>query len=150
VIDGVRKKRCIRHERRKKGLTQEETKEILKVFTLFDKDNSGNIDSSELKDAMRALGIYVNKESLKRFMEKADKDGSGSIECAEFLSLMAELIEKRNPRGECERAFRMYDDDDGGTIDLTNLRKVVNELGYSDMVTDMECLAMIKIADTKL
>ena len=38
-------------------------REILKVFKLFDKDNSGNIDSSELKDAMRALGIYVSKEN---------------------------------------------------------------------------------------
>lgn len=82
---------------KKKGLTKEETTEILKVFTLFDKDNSGNIDSNELKDAMRALGIYVNKESLKKLMEKADKDGSGTIECPEFLSLMAELIDKRDP-----------------------------------------------------
>ena len=62
-------------------------------------------------------------------MEKADKDGSGTIEQPEFLSLMAELIEKRNPKGEVEKAFRMYDDDDGGTIDLTNLRRVVRELG---------------------
>lgn len=129
-VDGKRKKSCIRHERKKKGLTKEECNEIIKVFTLFDKDNSGNIDASELKDAMRALGIYVTKESLKRLMEKADKDGSGSIEKPEFLSLMAELIDKRDPKGNVEKAFRMYDDDDGGTIDLTNLRKVVLELGY--------------------
>jgi len=82
-------------------------------------------------------------------MEKADKDGSGTIEQPEFLSLMAELIEKRNPKGEVEKAFRMYDDDDGGTIDLSNLRRVVRELGYEDKVTDMECLAMVKIADSK-
>lgn len=63
---------------------------------------------------------------------------------------MAELIEKRNPKREVEKAFRMYDEDDGGTIDLANLRKVVKELGYEDFVTDMECLSMIKIADTKL
>lgn len=63
---------------------------------------------------------------------------------------MAELIEKRNPKREVEKAFRMYDNDDGGTIDLANLRQVVKELGYEDIVTDMECLSMIKIADTKL
>ena len=57
------KKKCIRHERKKKDVTIEECTEILKVFKLFDKDNSGNIDSSELKDAMRALGIYVSKEN---------------------------------------------------------------------------------------
>ncbi len=43
----------------------------------------------------------------------------------------------------------MYDEDDGGTIDLKNLRKTANELGYADTVTDMECLLMIKIADKK-
>ena len=39
-----------------------------------------------------ALGIYVNKTSLKKYMQKADKDGSGTIEKGEFLSLMAEMI----------------------------------------------------------
>ena len=148
-VDGKRKKKVIRHERRKKGLTKEEASEILKVFSLFDKDGSESIDSYELKDAMKALGIYVDKESLKKLMEKADKDGSGSIERPEFLSLMAELIERRDPKREVEKSFRMYDEDDGGTIDLGNLRKVVHELGYQDFVMDMECLSMIKIADTK-
>ena len=82
-------------------------------------------------------------------MNKADKDGSGTIEWPEFLSLMAELIDKRDPKHEVSKAFRMYDEDDSGTIDLGNLRKVVKELGYEDAVTDMECLSMIKIADTK-
>ena len=60
---------------------------------MFDRDQSGAIDASELKDAMRALGLYVqDKEQQKKNMEKADKDGSGAIEMAEFLSLMAELI----------------------------------------------------------
>ena len=68
-VDGVRKKKVIRHEHIKKSLTIEETNEILKVFKIFDKDGSGNIDSNELKDAMSALGIYVNNKSLKQLME---------------------------------------------------------------------------------
>jgi Ca2+-binding EF-hand superfamily protein len=68
-VNGVRKKKVIRHERIKKSLTIEETNEILKVFKIFDKDGSGNIDSNELKDAMSALGIYVNNKSLKQLME---------------------------------------------------------------------------------
>jgi len=42
----------------------------------------------------------------------------------------------------------MYDEEDRGYIDLKNLRKVANELGYGETVTDMECLSMIKIEYT--
>ncbi len=60
---------------------------------MFDKDGSSTIDANELKDAMSALGIYAkDKDAQKKLMEKADKDGSGAIELAEFMSLMAELI----------------------------------------------------------
>ena len=91
-VDGKRKKRIIRRVKKVKALSEEEVQEIYAAFSLFDKDGSGTIDSHELKDAMKALGIYVNKTSLKKYMQKADKDGSGTIEKGEFLSLMAEMI----------------------------------------------------------
>ena len=128
----------------------EECQEIDKVFNLFDKDGSGAIDSVELKDAMRALGVFVTgADQMKKLMEKADKDGSGAIEHHEFLALMAELIHSRDSKLEVEKAFRMYDDDDNGTVELQNLRKSANELGYQETVSDMELLSMIKIADKK-
>jgi Ca2+-binding EF-hand superfamily protein len=36
----------------------------------------------------------------------------------------------------------MYDDDDGGTIDFVNLRKVATELAYEN-ITDEDCIKMI-------
>ena len=99
----------------------EEVTEIDKVFRSFDKDQSGNIDSVELKDAMSALGIYVSKDSLKKLMEKADKDGSGTIEEKEFQSLMAELIHMRDSKQEIEKAYRMYDEEDTGKLELSHL-----------------------------
>jgi len=44
----------------------------------------------ELKDAMKALGIYLKKEEVKTKMQKVDKDGSGTIDKEEFMALMAE------------------------------------------------------------
>ena len=90
--DGKRYRKVLVKHQKTKSLTTEEVNEIHEAFSLFDKDGSGNIDVLELKDAMKALGIYMNKEQSKELMDKADKDGSGTIEMNEFLSLMAEKI----------------------------------------------------------
>ena len=58
-------------------LTAEQVAEIDEAFKLFDKDDSGQIDTEELKDAMRALGFVYDKKKVKELMEQADKDGSG-------------------------------------------------------------------------
>ena len=109
-------------------MTTEEVKEIKAAFDLFDKDGSESIDVGELKDAMKALGIHLDKKAVKVLMEKADKDGSGSIDLEEFTSLMAERIHGRNTKDELEKAFWMYDDDEGGTIDFENLQRAAEEL----------------------
>ena len=64
--------------------------EINHAFLLFDKDGSGSIDVNELRDAMKALGIYIKKDELRVLMNKVDKDGSGAIDEQEFAALMAE------------------------------------------------------------
>jgi Ca2+-binding EF-hand superfamily protein len=43
----------------------------------------------------------------------------------------------------------MYDDDEGGTIDFNNLRKVATELEEDIYIDDEEIELMIKMADTK-
>ena len=73
-----------------KRLTEEQKEEIDNAFLLFDKDKSGSIDVNELKDAMKALGIFLKKEEVREKMTKVDKDGSGAIDKDEFMALMAE------------------------------------------------------------
>ena len=129
-------------------LTTEQLDEIGEAFQLFDKDNSGMIDTEELKDAMRALGFHEavqSRDKVRALMEKADKDGSGQIDRDEFKALMAAYIVERNPKEELQKAFKMYDDDDGGTIGVENLRRAANDLGES--IKDEEIYMMLKIAD---
>ena len=116
---------------------------------MFDKDQSNNIDVQELKDAMRALGVNLTKDDLKTLMETADKDGSGAIDFQEFLCLMVTRIQYQEPEKEIRKAFRMYDDDEGGTIDFGNLRKVANELEDDMYINDEGVELMIQFADTK-
>ena len=79
-----------------KYLTQEQVEEIENAFLLFDKDRSGSIDIFELKDALKALGIFMKRDEMKQVMTKVDKDGSGAIDQEEFTALMAEQIENRD------------------------------------------------------
>ena len=59
---------------------------------------------------------------------------------------MAEMINSRDSKQEVRKAFRMYDEEDHGYIDMEKLKKVRHELGYDSVVTDMECLSMIQVA----
>ena len=128
-------------------LTPEQVTEINEAFNLFDKDESGFIDTDELKDAMRALGFVYDKKKVKDLMEQADKDGSGQIDQEEFKALMARFIVERKPEEELAKAFKMYDDDDNKTISFDNLKKVAMELG--EPVEDSELKLMLKIGDRR-
>ena len=56
-----RKKIIKKITKKTKWLTQEQVEEIDNAFLLFDKDKSGTIDIFELKDALKALGIFLKR-----------------------------------------------------------------------------------------
>ena len=47
-----------------------------------------NITQLHLQVAMRALGFEPKKEEIKKMISDIDKDGSGTIDFNDFLSLM--------------------------------------------------------------
>ena len=65
---------------KKQGLSEEQTEEIREAFNLFDTDHSGSIDCRELEDVMRALGVEVEKDELRKMITAVDANGSGHIE----------------------------------------------------------------------
>lgn len=56
-----RKRVFRRNTRIIKEISGEMREEIVMAFILFDKDKSNTIDITELKDAMKALGIFMTK-----------------------------------------------------------------------------------------
>jgi centrin-1 len=126
-------------------LTEEQKQEIKEAFDLFDTDGSGNIDSKELKVAMRALGFEPKREEIKKLISEVDKDGSGVIDFPEFLDMMTAKMQERDPREEMMKAFRLFDDDESGKISFKNLKRVAKELGEN--MTDDEIAEMIEEAD---
>ena len=152
IVDGKRYRVIKKAQKQLVTLTKEEVVEIEAAFNLFDKDGSSGIDATELKEAMNALGLKRTKKEIAEIMEREDKDGSGSIEMKEFKSLMASMIKERPIKAELQKAFKMYDDDDGGTIDFENLKRVAIEMATElkeEPIRDNEIMCMIKMADRK-
>jgi len=75
------------------GTISKDTKEeSMKVFKLFDSDNTGKITLVNLKKVAKELGESMSEEELQDMIEHADKSSSGDVSFDDFYRLM----QKRN------------------------------------------------------
>ena len=72
----------------KLGLTPREVQQCKRLFQTFDEDNSGTIDTNELREVMRCLGSTLNDAELSELMASIDTNDSGEVEYHEFLFLI--------------------------------------------------------------
>mmetsp|Transcript_25 Transcript_25/g.23 ORF Transcript_25/g.23 Transcript_25/m.23 type:complete len:178 (-) Transcript_25:39-572(-) len=62
--------------------------EIIKVFKLFDDDNSGKISFKNLQRVARELGENLTDDELQEMIDEADRDGDNAINEEEFYRVM--------------------------------------------------------------
>lgn len=101
------------------------------AFDLFDRDKSGSISASELKQVLIALNFNPTDHLLRKVMKQMDTDGSGSsranisislsfhfnlylVEFDEFVKVMSSVYERDFTDDEMRRAFRCFDTDNSG------------------------------------
>ena len=98
-----------------KELDYAQKEQLREAFDLFDVDKSGAIDYKELKAALKALGMKIDKHELKKMITEVDADGSGSIEFPEFLQMMTAKM-GADTKEDVMKVFAAYDTEGSGSI----------------------------------
>jgi len=62
--------------------------EIMKVFELFDDDNTGKISFKNLKRVATELGESLTDDEMREMIEEADRDKDGFVNPEEFYRIM--------------------------------------------------------------
>ena len=126
------------------SLTEEQLEEFKAAYDMFDKDSNG-ITKDELKEAMVTFGKAPTPTELEEIMQRADEDGSGTIDFEEFLKLMAENMQLNAQEDEVKEAFKVFDRDGDGTISAKELTFIMMNLG--EKLNEDEIKHMMSIVD---
>ena len=73
------------------ALEKASVEDMREAFKMFDADNSGSIDTEELKEVMQALGYSLTAEEVADMVRQVDVDDSGTIDFGEFCHLMGNM-----------------------------------------------------------
>eukprot|EP01080_Neovahlkampfia_damariscottae_P001025 gene1025-9929_t len=96
---------------------------LVQWFQAVDTDNSGAIDSTELKKALSYGGLEFSYEASLLLIKMFDKGKSGNITLSEFSALFTYL-------GKMKMAFKQVDQDGSGTLDQQEVLKALMTAGY--------------------
>jgi len=76
---------------------------------------------------------------------EVDDDGGGEIGFDEFLKMMTNKICNKDPKDDMVKAFKLFDDDNTGTVSFKNMKRVAKETNQT--VDDEELEEMFNAAD---
>merc|ERR1712046_92446 len=120
-------------KKRSVQISEEDMRQFKEAFELFDTDQSGTIDATELKFCMQALGFDPSPVEIKEMLEKIDQDGNGSVEFEEFVDLLSGKMDEKDPATEMADAFAMFDKDNTGKITFKNMQDVIRDMGDPEL-----------------
>ncbi|KAA8496684.1 Calcium-dependent protein kinase 17 [Porphyridium purpureum] len=76
---------------------------MLRAFQKYDLNHDGKLDATEIGIALEEIG--VSRKEAKQYMREFDKDGSGTIEYEEFVSM---LVENNEELEEASSYFKKF------------------------------------------
>ncbi|CAI9271480.1 unnamed protein product [Lactuca saligna] len=105
------------------NLPNEQMDGLKKMFNDMDKDKNGALTFEELKDGLSSIGDHpVDDPDIQMFMEAADLDQKGVLNCEEFLTIVVHLKKISNEE-QLRQAFRHFDKNRNGYIEFDELKE---------------------------
>ncbi|CAH3024480.1 unnamed protein product, partial [Porites evermanni] len=114
------------------SLSEDQIAEHKEAFLLFDKRGDGKVDSAQLGEILRSLGLNPTEADVKKVLKEVDPSGSKRISFEEFLPIFLSIGGKTSTNTSIEGfvdGLRVFDRDGNGQISAAELRHVLTGLG---------------------
>ena len=110
---------------------EENIEEVKKAFAQYDHHITGYISTKKIGSALRNLGFNPTEYELDDMINQWDLDYSGAISVIKFIQIVNKIW---NGVDEIIReAFKIFDSDGSGTIDIEEFKKVMTTYGEEDI-----------------
>ncbi|KAJ3395325.1 hypothetical protein HDU84_000092 [Entophlyctis sp. JEL0112] len=90
------------------GLTADQLRELVEIFSLVDVDHGGTIDTDELAVLMNTLGLKPSQMELETMIKELDSENTGEIDFESFVGAMTKKLETDITPEELEKAFKIF------------------------------------------
>ncbi|KAG4087645.1 calmodulin mutant SYNCAM35 [Neocallimastix lanati (nom. inval.)] len=127
-------------------LSEEQIAQFKEAFSLFDKEGSNTIETSELGTVLRALGLNLSQAEVNKYVKEVDT-GNGKVGFPEFLTLCARTMKTQPSSNDSEainKAFQVFDSKNSGSISAKEFRHILTHIG--EKLTDEEITQVLKDA----
>ncbi|KAM3187919.1 hypothetical protein ACTXT7_001325 [Hymenolepis weldensis] len=114
--------------------------DLIRSFNIFDKDGQGVISLDGVEVALRALGHDIDaKESEVLKVKFPD----GTVVFNDYMKILSDWILNVDEDLDVSKAFSLFDVDGKGHINLDDLRRVRDQLGFLHEIQDDELIEML-------
>eukprot|EP00388_Colpodella_angusta_P027548 GDKK01009763.1.p1 GENE.GDKK01009763.1~~GDKK01009763.1.p1 ORF type:complete len:206 (-),score=47.36 GDKK01009763.1:105-653(-) len=105
---------------------------------MFDLDGGGTISNEELLSVFISLGQNPSQQEIEEMLPNGEE-----MKFEQFLELMSSRIQTNLRPEEIEEAFKVYDGDSDGLVDIKDLRGLLMAKAEKDVITMDELEALL-------
>ena len=106
--------------------------EIREIFSLFDKDADGFVQTSDLGTIVRGLNFNPSETEVAEMIREVDPEGRGSFTQNNLCQLIAKRPKEQETLEDIVEALRLITDDQSGD---SKLQTKMNVSIFRDMLT---------------